>query len=204
MTLKHNLTSLLAIVVLTGTLFLRFEVAAQPFVYQAVPYTLVDVLTGDEYTISGTITTSCNVCETGPGLEPTDIITDFNIEVSGPAGLVFDSTAGAFIVPGGPRNADQFSVSPSSIRILDAFEFLSFSNDLTPGQFEDIRWQRSSDGASSDIYFQNEPQLPARLVEFTILSEDPLVVATAVPEPCGVALSGLGCLGLLCRRLQRW
>jgi hypothetical protein len=175
------------------------------YLYEAVPYVLTDSDTGDEYTISGTITTSCNDCDTGSGLEPTDIITGFNIEVSGPAGLVIDSTAGAFIAGGGPRNADQISVSPSSITILEPIgnqlaTFLQFSNNDTAGQFEDIRWQRRDDQMTSRVLYNNELQLPARPVEFAFLSTDPLVVATAVPEPNGVVLGGLGLLGLLCRR----
>lgn len=171
------------------------------YLYEAVPYVLADPDTGQEYTLSGTVTTSCNNCDTGSGLEPTDIITGFYIEVSGPAGLVFDSTAGASIAPGGPRNADQIAVTPSSIQVLDAFastnEFLSFANLRADGQFEDIRWQDG--GASGRALFQNEPLLAGRLVEALILS-DTLVIATAVPEPSGVVLGGVSCLGLLCRR----
>lgn len=174
------------------------------YLYEAVPYVLTDPDTGDEYTISGTITTSCNDCDTGSGLNPTDIISGFHIEVSGPAGLVFDSTAGAFILGGGTRNADQISVSPSSITILEPVgnqldTFLHFSNNDTDGQFEDIRWQ--DDGASGRVLFQNEPLLPGRLAVASTFS-NPLVVATAVPEPNGLVLGVLGCLGLLCRR--RW
>lgn len=173
------------------------------FIYEAVPYvlalenTLTGEPTGDEYMISGTITTSCNDCETGAGLGPTDIITDFYIEVSGPDGLVFDRMADAFISPGGVGELFQFLVSPSSIQVLDAREFLSFSTDLTDGQVEDIRWQRNSDGTSSTVLFVNEADFPmAHLARLVIPGSDPLLVATAVPEPSSVMLIGLGGLGL--------
>jgi hypothetical protein len=180
------------------------------FNYEAVPYilalenTLTGDPTGDEYTISGTITTSCNDCETGAGLSPTDIITNFNIEVGGPDGLVFDKMADAFISPGGAEEFFHFSVTPSSIQIVDTREFLSFSKDLTDGQVEDIRWQRNSDGTSSTVLFVNEADFPmAHLARLVIPSSDPLLVATAVPEPGSVMLIGLGGLGLWYSRRRK-
>jgi PEP-CTERM motif len=168
------------------------------FVYQAVPYVLLDG-GGNEYTISGTFTTSCNDCSTGGGLSPTDIITGFHIEVSGPTSLEFDSTAGGYLIV---NDAIGFTVTPASIQLPNELEQLIVERNDAPFQGGG-GWFKGylADALPDRIQFAG-PGGESPHAEFP-LSSDPLIVATYVPEPGSLVLGGMASVGLLTFRRRR-
>jgi hypothetical protein len=168
------------------------------FVYQAVPYVLSDD-GGNEYTISGTFTTSCNDCATGSGLSPTDIITAFHVEVNGPTSLEFDSTAGGYLID---SPAIGLTVTPANIQLPNDLEQLIVERNDAPFQGGGGWLKGYSAVAVPDRIQFAGPNGESPQAEFP-LSSDPLIVATYVPEPNTLVLGGLACVGLLTFRRQR-
>lgn len=169
------------------------------YLYEATPYILRDQVTGDLYRISGTFTTSCNECSTDDGLAPTDIITDFRIEVSGPMELVFSDTEGADLVV---REDIHFTVTPASIQLPNEDDRL-IVDQSTDTQQIGVAWFKGlfAGPRPDSIVVQSSGIAGFTTVDFSP-SPAALIVATAVPEPSGVVLSGLVVVGLLFSRRQ--
>jgi hypothetical protein len=181
MTLKHNLISLLSAAVLTCT-FLPLQVAAQPFVYQAVPYTLVDVSTGDEYTISGTFTTDCNDC----GVNTVEFL-DFDISVDGPVPFNFRD-----IDMGG----DAVIFSSNGAQATPTEIIANGDLNVTTATFQPFLFYGFD--ADDPIVSYSNGNVDARAI-----GEIPLVVAI-IPEPGTLMLTFLGAIGIVgCARRRK-
>lgn len=179
MTLKHNL--LLAIAAVTCILVPSLKLAAQPFVYQALPYTLVDEATGDEYTISGTFTTDCNDC----GLNTFEFL-DFDISVDGPVPFNFRD-----IDMGG--NAIIFSVNgarATPTEIIIPADGTNGDLQITTPTFQPILAYLIDGGTDPFIFYSNGN------VAAGTDGEIPLVVAR-IPEPGTIILALLGAIAMV-------
>ncbi len=162
------------------------------FVYETVPYVLTELTTGDEYTLSGAITTSCNDCSTD-SLSPVEIISGFRIEVTGPSGFVFDSTTGAVILPA----TDGFTVSPTSISLME-FDSLIFDQS-TDSDMIGVGWFGFVSNQPPFVTYPGPGGVDA-FADFPDAIGGPFVVATFVPEPSANMLVGLATIGLMLSR----
>ena len=174
-----------SVVIASVIAFSCMTAKAGSFVYEAVPYVLIDPNTPDQpYTISGTFTTNCNDCNliSGSGL------IDWDIEIDGP--VPFNST---------PENVDtiflfgEVTATPTQIVLEPSSGANGISNLFFFSDEGTISWERFDPG--NTIFYANSS------VNAVVnpIGED-VVVATFIPEPSSLLLL---LLALSCARLLR-
>lgn len=163
-------------------------VDAAPFVYELAPVMLTDVDTGDEYTVTGTITTSCNHCT----LSSSEIVA-YDVHVAGFVAFNFLETNLGQVV-----FARDALASPTQL-------FLSVPGPqqnptLTLAAFEDaglqqMTWQRDYSGIARVTYLNiRYPNIVNARFATPHNSKIPFVIATFVPEPSAIVLGAFGAL----------
>lgn len=175
-------------VVIASVIVLAFScvtATAGSFVYEAVPYVLIDPNTPDQpYTISGTFTTNCNDCNL---ISPSGLI-DWDIEVDGP--VPFNST---------PENVNtiflfgEVIATPTQIVLEPSSGTNGISNLFFFSVEGTISWERFDPG--NTIFYNDNSSVNAVANPIG----DNVVVATFIPEPSSslLLLLALSCLSLL-------
>jgi hypothetical protein len=187
--------------------FLAAESKGGSFVYDVVSITLTDLFTGDEYLVSGTITTGCNNCV----LTENDII-EYDVAVTGTLPFNFDpfnpnATARMQNVHASPTEI--FIASPGSSFDRQVFE--SF-DDSDPGcnlpncaDFaQKIIWGTANQTGISVAYDFRDSNLSqmASASFFDDTMPGDVVIAVRVPGPTSIRLLLIGLvIALTCRRL---
>ena len=137
---------------------------AGSFVYHVVPTTLMDIDSGQPYSVSGTITTNCINCTLSEAN-----ITEYNVEVSGPLSFTFTDTN-----PGQSTIVNNVVASPTELFIAvpgDSSDTLVFdaADNSNPGCTDCVQsliWSGGDQALTLYIFGDNddvEPTAPAEL-----------------------------------------
>lgn len=200
MTKMHNLRFSIVIASVIALALSCETATAGSFVYDVVPVTLTDIDSGDQYSVSGTITTNCINC-----ILTEANITEYSVDVAGPFSFTFTETN-----PGQSLIVNNVMASPTELFIavpgnlsdtlsLDAADN---SNPDCTSCVQSLIWAGGDQALTLYIYGDGDDLDPFVVADFT--SDSTNLIATRIPEPSSALLLvlALSCVSLL-RARQR-
>ena len=183
MTKKHNLRFRIVLASVIVVAFSCVAATAGSFVYDVVPVTLTDVNSGDQYSVSGTITTNCINC-----ILTEANITEYSVDVAGPLSFIFtENNPGQSLIVNDVM-ASPTELSTTSVLSLDAADN---SNPDCTGCDQSMSWAILTQAQILYVYIDGDDLEPLVIADSTPTSpNDDILIATRIPEPTS--------LGLLC------